>query len=494
VSFFEDETAETHRRIFSSLTTGVGATFIVSLLGAVSIRAMTTRLGATAFGVFVLVQAYVSLVQTFTDLGLSQVLQRDIARGDQDERSLLGHAMGLRATMALAAVPIAVALGLLIYADKSSAVKIGLVLMVFSIPFAVTQEVSAAHFTAKLRNTVLAIGSVFQQVVFVGLVVLLVSIHKSVVYCIGAALVGAVVASIYMNVMAKREVSFSSSFDRRVWNSMLRTSTPIGVAYVVGVLYFKADTVILSFLSTTRQIGYYGAAYSIIAVFLALAGILTRTFLPSMVRASKDAIEQSIHSALAYFSIGGTFSAASIMVCGPTVIRIVAGSHFGAADLPLRYLGLGLIPIFFSTALSSVCIARGFGNKLFTVSVVSLVLNVALNVAAIPKFGIDGAAVATFCTEIVSLTLFMRIVRTETGVRSRVLQALARPLASGLVTSVLLAPLYFHSNLKVTTGLALIPAVCVLYFGSLAIFGGLPPEVVYFVRSSVIDRFRRHGQ
>ena len=72
--------------------------------------------------------------------------------------------MGLRGTLSLVAVPIAVRVGLLIYANRSSTMKIGLVLMVCAIPFAVTQEVSAAHFTGALRNTVLAVASVFQQV------------------------------------------------------------------------------------------------------------------------------------------------------------------------------------------------------------------------------------------------------------------------------------------------------------------------------------------
>src|SRR5580658_9946914 len=129
MSFSEDTTDETHRRIFSSMSTGFSSTIIVSVLGAVSIRAMTTRLGASQFGIFVLVTAFVSLVQTFTDLGLAQVLQRDVARGDRDEGTLLGQAMGLRGTLSLVAVPIAVAVGLLIYANRSSTMKIGLVLM-----------------------------------------------------------------------------------------------------------------------------------------------------------------------------------------------------------------------------------------------------------------------------------------------------------------------------------------------------------------------------
>jgi O-antigen/teichoic acid export membrane protein len=490
VSTFEDAPDETQRRIFSSISSGIVATVIVSALGAVSIRAITTRLGAAAFGIFILVQSYVTVIQTFTDLGLAQVLQRDIARGDQDEKSLLSHAMGLRITLSVLAVPIAVGLGFLIYADRSSTLKIGLVVMLCSIPFAVSSEVSSAYFSAKLRNTILAVIAVIQQVVFVGLVILAVSLHKSVVFCLGAALVGMIVGSILTSVLARREVPFTPSFDRDVWWSMLRTSSPIGLAYVVGLLYFKADTLILSFLSTAKQIGYYGAAYSIVSVFLVLPTVLTRTFLPSMVRASKETIERSIHSTLTYFAIGGTFSATAIMICGPTVIRIVAGSHFGASNPPLRILGVGLIFIFIATALSSVCVARGSGNKIFVMSVVSLVLNVALNIVAIPKFGIKGAAVATLICEVISLALFIRLVRKEVGVHIRVIESLARPFAAGLVPCLALAPLYLRGDLNVGYGLALIPATCVLYLVSLALLKGLPQELVTSARSWVVTTRR----
>jgi O-antigen/teichoic acid export membrane protein len=481
----------THRKIFISLSTGISGTVLVSILGAVAIRAMTTRLGAEAFGIFVLVQAFVSLVQTFTDLGLAQVLQRDIARGDQDERMLLSHAMGLRVTLGLIVIPVAGAIGLFVYANKSMTLKVGLVLMLCSIPFSVAQQVSAAHFSAMLRNTILAVGAVVQQVLFVGLVIVSVSFHKSVAYCFGALLVSTIVVATFTIIMARREVAFSPAFDRVMWYSMLRTSSPIGLAYIIGLLYLKADTLILGFLSTARQIGFYGVAYSIIAVFLVLPSLLTRTFLPLMVKASEETIGESVRSALAYFAIGGTFGATAIMVCAPTVIKIVAGPNFGASILPSRVLGLGLIFIFVSTGLSSVCIARGFPNKLFVLSLISLILNVALNIIAIPAFGINGAAAATLACEIVAMTLFSRVVRKEIKVRPQVIRVLARPLAAGLVTCAALAPIYLRSDLKVTGGLALIPALSILYFVTLALLGGLPSELVGYARSSLFRKDRR---
>lgn len=479
----EGPSAIAHHRIFSSMATGVAAMIIVSALGAVSVRVMTTGLGAAAFGIFVLVQSYVTLVQTFTDLGLAQVLVRDIARGGEDEHRLLSHALGLRLALSIGAVPVAVALGLLIYMHRTLDLREGLVVFAFSIPFAVSQEVSGSHFSAQLRNTILAVGSVMQQVIFVGLVIWSVESHRSVVFCLGAALAGSVVASLYTYAMARRDVRFTPSVDWRVWRSMLRTSTPIGFAYVVGLLYFKADTIILSLLSTAREIGYYGAAYAVVAFFLVISTTISRTFLPTMVRASRETLSEAVHNALAYFAIGGVFSATAVATCGPSVVSIVAGPHFEAANTPLRYLGLGLVFIFLSSGLSSVCVARGFGNKIFVMSVVSLVLNVALNLVLIPLLGIVGAALATLACEVISLVLFMGLVRREMALRVRVVGALVRPVLAGGVTCAVLAPLYTRAALSVGAEVALMGATLLVFLVALFALRGVPREATDYLRA-----------
>jgi hypothetical protein len=114
---------------------------------------------------------------------------------------------------------------------------------------------------------------------------------------------------------------------------------------------------------------------------------------------------------------------------GQSVVSIVAGPHFGATDLPRRILELGLIHILFSTALLSVCTAPALETNSSQLSIVSFIMNVKLCLA-IPKFGIRGAAVATFFTEIVSLALLCAVPR-ETGVPTRVIQTVPRPFVRG---------------------------------------------------------------
>jgi O-antigen/teichoic acid export membrane protein len=345
------------------------------------------------------------------------------------------------------------------------------------------QEVASAHFTARLRNAILTVGSILQQLVFVGLVLLAVVLHKSILYCIGAVLVGSVVSAFYTLVATRREINFQPAFDRTTWFSMLRTSSPIGLAYIVGSLYVKADTIILSFLSTVTQIGYYGVSYSILSVFLVFPIILTRTFIPSLVKADETSIESAADTSLAFFAIGGVFSATGIMVCGPTVVRIIAGTHFGPSIIPLRVLGIGLIFIFMSNGLLSICLARGSTNKLFQVNAISLLVNIGLNIAAIPSFGINGAAEATLLCEVISMLIMMYVVSSQAKVRPKVIHALARPTAAGVITCVLLAPIYLHHGLGVGIGLVLVPSVCVVYFGALAALRGIPDEVRSGIRS-----------
>ena len=468
---------DTPRQILNTISTGFGSIFVVSVLGAFSVRLMTTHLGESSFGIFVLVQAFVSLAWNFTDLGLSEVLQRDVAREGQDERWLLSHALGLRVTLGLVMIPIASTIGILMYSHRSSTLKIGLVVLLFSIPFSMTQEVSAAHFTARLRNVVVSVGSIVQQLVFVGLVLLAVELHKSIVYCLGAVLIGTVVSALYMFVAAHREVRFHPAFDRSTWISMLRTSSPIGLAYIIGSLYFKADTIILSFLSNVKQIGYYGVAYSILSVFLALPVVLTRTFIPSLVKADEDSMEKAVHRSLGFFAIGGAFSATAVMVCGPTVVRIIAGAHFGPSVLPLRILGLGLIFTFMSAGLGSICLARGTTSRLFQVSVVSLILNIAFNIAVIPSLGIRGAAGATLVCEGIQMGFMIYLVTSQAKIRPKVFTTLIRPSIAGLVTCLILAPVYLRHGLDQRYGLALIPGVAILYLGVLALMRGVPNEI-----------------
>ena len=485
--------APSQRRFYSSIVSGFSSVIAVSLLGAVAIRIITVQLGAAAYGTFILVVTFMTLIQNSSSLGLSQVLTREVVKGEEDEARLLSLAMGLRVLMGVVAIPVAFGIGMLLYGHHSKETQISLAVVLLCVPLTAIWQVGMAHFAAQLRNVVVSTISLLQQVVYVGLVFLAVTLHKSVVYSVAAVVVGWAFAALVIVVLARREVRISLSYDRAIWISMLKVSTPVGLAYLLGTLYLKADTLVLGVMSTAKQVGYYGVAYAVMSFFLVLPVVLGSTFLPGIARATHDELEVKIHVALKYFAMLGVLAATAILVSGPTIVRIFAGPHFDAAVTPLRILGVGLIFIFSTSGLSSICVARGSANRLFMITLSALILNVALNIAVIPFFGIRGSAVATLACEVLSAILIARLIRAEFDIAAKNGRMLIRPLIAGLVTCAVLFPIYSRSHLSVVAGLALIPALLAIFAFVLALVRGYPDDLVHSVRTTLLGGRGKHA-
>ena len=481
------------RRFYSSIVSGFSSVIGVSLLGAVAVRVITVQMGAAAYGTFILVVTFMTLVQNSSSLGLAQVLTREVAKGEGDESRLLSLAMGLRVLMGIVAIPLAFGLGLLLYGHHSGETRLSLLVILLAVPLTAIWQVGMSHFAAQLRNVVISTISFVQQVIYVVLVLVAVALHESVVFPVAAVVIGWAFAAIVVVILARREVKFSVAYDRTAWITMLRISTPVGLAYLLGTLYLKADTLVLGVMSTAKQVGYYGVAYAVMSFFLVLPVVLGSTFLPGITRASHDELEARVHLALKYFAMFGVLAATAILVSGPTIVQIFAGPHFGPAVAPLRILGLGLIFIFSTSGLSSICVARGSANRLFVMTLSALILNIALNIAVIPSFGIRGSAVVTLVCEVVSSILIARLIRKDLAIKARNWGVLVRPLIAGVVTCVVLFPLYARPHVGNGIGLALIPAVLVIFVVVLALVRGYPEDLVHSIRTTLIGRRGRHA-
>ena len=54
------------------------------------------------------------------------------------------------------------------------------------------------------------------------------------------------------------------------------------------MLYLKADTLILSIMTTSAQVGIYGFAYAVVSFYGAFASIVMTSLLPILTRARDD--------------------------------------------------------------------------------------------------------------------------------------------------------------------------------------------------------------
>ena len=140
--------------------------------------------------------------------------------------------------------------------------------------------------SGSLANAFSALHYAFEQVVFptvgtilekglsalIGILALKQGASVEVMACI--LLGGSLTSMLWQALWAFRRVGIRLHVDKTLLRKLLRTSIPFLVSGVLGVIYYRLDTVLLSFMANTAVVGWYGASYRIFD---------TLVFLPSLV-------------------------------------------------------------------------------------------------------------------------------------------------------------------------------------------------------------------
>jgi PST family polysaccharide transporter len=480
------------RRVVVGVLSGFGNTFVVSVLGALATHEMAIHFGAGAYGIFVTALAFGGIVTNFTDLGLFPVLQRDIAREPSRASQLMSLVVGLRITLSAIAVPVAIAIGYLIYRHHSSSLKLAIVLVLLSAPLLGLLQIMSAYFSATSRLPTVAVIGIVKQVTFVVLVIVIIVERFSIVDCVAATLAGSIVATALSYFMMRHEVPLRFTVDLSEWKNMLVETTSVGLSSILGYFYLNADILILSVMVSSGQVGSYGVSYAVVYVFGAMPTLLSVAILPMIVHTADDHLDGVINAAIKYFAITGALMGTLGIVIGASVVRLYAGPHFDSAVLPLQILSSGQVVLFMTQGLSSISIARGHHQKLFQCSLIGLVLNVILNFALIPSFGIRGSAAATTLCELLLSVVMARIIRKDLGVTPHIFKASWRSALAAVVTCAALWHWYAHGKASSPGGLLLALPATAMFVLVLLLLRGIPGEVLSMGRG-LLKRGKGYG-
>lgn len=490
MGIFRGSSKSPQQRIFVGILSGFGNTFFVSVLGALATHEMALHYGASGFGIFVTALAFGGIVGNLTDLGLFPVLQREVARDLNSAPRLMSLVMGLRMTLSAIFVPITVVLGYVIYRHHPPSLRVAIVLVLLCAPLTALMQIVSAFYSATSRLPTMSVVGVIKQIVFVVLVFLVIADHLSVVYCVAATLAGSIVATAVSFLLIRREIHIRFAVDLREWKKMLVETTSVGLSSIIGYFYLTADVLILSVMVSTTEVGSYGAAYAVISVFQTVPSLFSVAILPMIVHTPQDELESVINRTMRYYAIAGALTAALGVVMAASIIRLYAGEQFNSAVVPLQILSAGQVVLFMQQGLSSISIARGHHQKLFQSNLIGLVINVALNFALIPSFGIRGSAAATTICEVVLAFLMARIIRIDLRVVPRIFRASWKPALAAAVPCVVLWHWYADGRASSPMGLLLSIPAAALFATALLLLGGIPREVVPVVRGLL---FRKEG-
>lgn len=393
------------------------------------------HLGVEGYGYYTTVTAFLQLFGLVVDLGLYIYLAKTLGEPGVDEARMVGNVFTLRlvsATFILGLAPL-----LVFFFPYPPVVKVGVAAMSLSSLFVTVTQVLSGVFQQRLRMAQFIIGEVIGRLVLLGATLVAIRSAVGVLGIIWTVVLGSLVTLIVTAWWARRLVPFKLHFDGALWKQIIRSTWPIALSIMFNVIYFKADTIILSLYYPAYDVGIYGAPYrvfealiSIPALFAGLlTPLLTTAYLTDRLRFGR--MLQRGYEALLLMAaplvVGTQFVATDVM-------RLVA-PEFAASAPVLRILIFGTAAIFIGYLFSNAVVVVNRQRVMVWVYAAVALSSMALYVATIPQFSYFGAASVTVLVEsIVAIAAAWMVLRT-TNVRFSLGPTARILLASGLMAA-----------------------------------------------------------
>jgi O-antigen/teichoic acid export membrane protein len=175
-------------------------------------------------------------------------------------------------------------------------------------------------------------------------------------------------------------------------------------------LDFQLDAFLISLYLSETDIGWYGAAQTIVLGFWMMATAIRTTLYPVMARIQKETPERLpnlYRRAHQYLLLAALPIAAGITVLARPIVRLVFGEGFEETVPALQIMIWAVVFAFVNVPNARLVLVRNRQKQAGWMTGISLVVNVVLNLLLIPRLGIFGAAAArTLATAVLFLQLY----------------------------------------------------------------------------------------
>lgn len=193
--------------------------------------------------------------------------------------------------------------------------------------------------------------------------------------------------------------------DRERVRAMLARGRRLVLFTLLGLVLYNVDLLILRYLKGDADAGRYAAAYVLISFCANLMIAYSHTVLPAMARDPEPtaATAATYRAALVVAWLVTMPVAVGGALVAPLLVTLLFGRAYSDSAVALQVLVLSVPVAALREVAIAALIARHEEPALLRVNIVAAVVNVALNLALIPWFGLVGAAWATVASEVVRL-------------------------------------------------------------------------------------------
>ena len=347
------------------------------------------------FGSYITVISFVTLFGIFTDFGINTVIIREGAKNPEDTHNLIFSAMGLKYLMSLASMLAVIVFAL--FTPYSFEVKALIALMSITLLMGGIGSMFSAVFNIYQDMKYISIIQIAERTTFASFAFIFLIAGLGVPGVILAIIIAAFVSLMLSFVLSRRIHYYKLNFRPILDYTILMPAFWFGIAGLLGTVWQRVDTIMLSLLTNMTQVGLYTPAVNYVGIGDMAVLALTGAFFPIVSRTvhERRVSKKELSKYLGYFAAAGLVIVAVTYAFGGELMILAFGPKYAESIVFINILIIGFA-VNLVTIPTSLLLDATNNQKVHVLNATYLTgVNVGLNLILIPALGALGAAYAT---------------------------------------------------------------------------------------------------
>jgi O-antigen/teichoic acid export membrane protein len=451
------------------------------ILGLFVISLMMRYLGPEDYGYYSISIAFLQVFGIIADFGLYLITLRYLGAIDNLEKEkreqrisyVMGNIFTLHLFSALVFYGGAFALSFLF--SYPLMVKWGIGILSGSLFFCTLIQTLSAFYQKMLVVKNLFLGEVLGKVITLALMGYFVYQSFNFYAILSVFVVGNFINFLILFLKAQKWIFLKLRFDFHFWQEIVKDSWPIGLAIILNVFYFKADTLILSFYHSAQDVGYYGGTYRILEVLITVPPLFLGLIIPRLTQAwqKKDFIQlkKIFQKSFDFLVMLAWPMVLGTMILGQRIMVLIGGAEFMRAGNILKIVIISCGILFVGELFKQTAVSLGQQRKILPFYFLTAVFSLIGYFLFIPSYSYWGAAGVTIFSEALMFIFAFYLFYQTTKIIPR-LGFFFKSLVAGLIMVLFLRYL-IHWPIFV-----LVPSSAFVYFVFLYFFQGFDKEII----------------
>lgn len=468
-------------RVAKNTTWLVVAKLSSRILTAFFIILLANHLLPKSFGIynFAIALSYVATV--IADFGFDELTIREVSRDESKGPEMLGNILVLRVLLALLTISLLCLAYFLVF--KETRTDLSLPVLIAAVSLILMEKLSGsftAQFQALQRMELQAITTIISKSLYLALGIIAILLGYDLLTILLFLLASYLFNFILSFVVYRQILKSSIVFPRmKKWVPLVKKASPFTFFIFLNMVYGHLIILLLATMEGDFATGVYSASWKIIVFFGVIPHSFGRALYPVFSQhyhSSKKVMQKTYRHSLRYLLLFSLPLALGLYVIGGDILHLLYRTEFSSTASVFETI-VWVLPFLFMNGSLKMALWGGDRTKESSVNlIIASTVLVITSLIAIPRYGVNGAAMAVVLAEIAYFIANYRVVTTYLDPIP--ISDLWKPYVSSLIMAVVL----YSSTWIEASSLLLLPLAIVIYFAVLFLLKGIQKHDIKIIK------------